>query len=62
MDSKPVLLIYTAQWSEKRNLLFSRYLSDYFEVEILTILNLNKNVLELIKPVKVRYESFLFKK
>ena len=61
MGRKPVLLVYTVPWSEKRNLLFSRYLSNYFEVIILTIFNEYENILEIIKPVRVIPDKFWLK-
>ena len=62
MDNKPKLLVYAATWIEKRNLLFSRYLSDYFEVIIITRPDGDEKVFELIKPAKVIPVKFFFKK
>ena len=61
MDNKPKLLVYAVTWHEKRNLLFSRYLSDYFEVTIITRPDGDEKVFELIKPVKVIFVKFFFK-
>jgi len=36
MEKKPRLLVYAVSWNEKRNLLFSKHLTEYFEVMILT--------------------------
>jgi glycosyltransferase involved in cell wall biosynthesis len=62
MENKPKLLIYAATWNEKRNLFFSRYLSDYFEVTIITRPAQDEKIFELIKPVKVIAVKFFFKK
>ncbi len=62
MDNKPKLLVYAVTWNEKRNLLFSRYLSDYFEVTIITRFTGDEKIFELIKPVKVIAAKFFFKK
>ncbi|MEJ2615462.1 MAG: glycosyltransferase [Ignavibacteriaceae bacterium] len=61
MEKKPRLLIYTVSWNKKRNLLFSRQLSEYFEVMILTSFKGDKKFFDLIKPVKVFHIKYRFK-
>ncbi|MFZ0453669.1 MAG: glycosyltransferase family 4 protein [Ignavibacteriaceae bacterium] len=60
MENKPRLLIYAASWNEKRNLLFSRHLTEYFEVMILTSSRGDNNFFDLIKPVKVFHIKYRF--
>ena len=60
--NKPLLLIYAISWNENRNLLFSHYLSNYFEVVIVTFLNNNKPLPETIKPAKIISTNFYFRK
>ena len=62
MEKKPRLLVYALSWNEKRNLLFSCHLTEYFEVIILTSFKGDGNFLESIKPVKVIPVKFRFKK
>ena len=52
MEKKPRLLVYAVSWNEKRNLLFSKHLTEYFEVMILTSFKGDEKFFESIKPVK----------
>ncbi len=61
MEKKPRLLIYAVTWNEKRNLLFSKRLTEYFEVMILTSFKGDKNFFAQIKPVKVFQIKYRFK-
>ena len=61
-DSKPKLLVYAISWNEKRNLMFSLYLSDYFEVILLTCFTGDEELLNSIQPAKVLPAKFWFKK
>jgi glycosyltransferase involved in cell wall biosynthesis len=61
MNSKHKLLIYSSAWHEQRNILFSHYLSAYFEVTIITSFVDSEKVLELVKPTKVVATKFWFK-
>ena len=61
MDSKPKLLVYAVSWNEKRNLLFSHYLSDYFKVIVISYFTSNEKLFEFVKPVKVISTKFWFK-
>ena len=62
MEKKPRLLVYAVSWNEKRNLLFSYHLAEYFEVMILTSFKGDKNFLESIKPAKVFHVKYRFNK
>ena len=62
MKTKPKLLVYAVAWNEQRNLLFSRYLTDYFEVIIITSLNITEKISNNIKPVKVITTKFFLTK
>ena len=61
MDNKPRLLIYATSWNEKKNFLFSKQLTEYFEVMILTSHKGDNNFFDLIKPVKVFHVKYRFK-
>ena len=61
MENKPRLLIYAPSWNKKRNLLFSRQLTEYFEVMLLTSFKGEQNFFDLIKPVKVFHVKYRFK-
>ena len=62
MDKKPRLLVYAVSWNEKRNLLFLFYLTEYFEVMILSSVKGDKIFFESIKPVKAFFVKFRFNK
>ena len=62
MADKLKLLIYGSSWDEKRHLLFYRYLTEFFEVIVITPFSCNEEILELIKPVKVITTKFWIKK
>ena len=62
MKNKHKLLVYGSMWNEERSLLFYRYLSDYFEVILLTSFRYDEKILEIIKPVKVITAKFWIKK
>ena len=61
INNKPKLLVYAISWNEKRNLFFSRYLSDYFNVIIISSFNSGNKLIDIIKPAKIIGTSFLFK-
>ena len=61
MSNKPRLLIYAPSWNKKRNLLFSRQLTEYFEVMILTSFRGDQNFFDLIKPAKIFQVKYRFK-
>ena len=61
MDSKPKLLVYAVSWNEKRNLLFSHYLSDYFKIIVISYITSNEKLFEFVKPTKVISTKFWFK-
>ena len=61
MNSKPKLLIYAASWNGKKNLLFSSFLADHFDIVVMTYLIDDEGISDLIKPAKAVYAKFLFK-
>jgi glycosyltransferase involved in cell wall biosynthesis len=61
MEKKPRLLIYAVTWNEKKNLLFSKQLTEYFEVMILTSFKGDKKFFDRIKPVKIFRVKHRFK-
>ena len=61
-NKKPNLLIYSTTANETRNAIFMHYLSDYFNILVVTKSPVNYKALLLSKPAIIKAQKFIFKK
>jgi glycosyltransferase involved in cell wall biosynthesis len=60
-NEKPKLLVYSITGNEARNAIFMHYLSDYFNILVVTKSSVNSKALVLSKPAKIKPQIFVFK-
>ena len=60
-NKKPKLLVYSIMGNEARNAIFMHYLSNYFNVLVVTKSPVKNKVIVLSKPAKIKSPKFYFK-